>query len=191
MFTAGSVVQWLRDGLGLAPTAAAVSALAASVPDSGGVMLVPALAGLGSPHWDPLARGAILGLSRGSTKGHVARAALEAVAFRVREIAAAMEAGGTVISELRVDGGMTASDVLLQIQANALQRPVLRPAVLETTALGAARLAMEAAGVTPQIDLRYERFEPNGDLEAEFARWSAARAAVQSFGAGLARSTSS
>ena len=179
VFTAGSVVQWLRDELGLAPSAPEISALAESVDSSGGVALVPALAGLGSPHWDPSARGAILGISRGTTRAQIARAALESVAFRVREIVEAMESGGTVVSELRADGGMTSSDVLMQIQADALQRPVLRPSIQETTALGAARLAMETAGLRPQIEMGERTFMPSRELEAEFAQWTQARQAVQ------------
>ena len=180
VFTAGSVVQWLRDALRLAPTAPDISALAESANDSAGVTLVPALAGLGSPHWDSDARGAIMGITRGTTRAQIARAALESVAFRVREIVGAMESGGTVVSELRVDGGMASSDVLMQIQANALQRAVVRPSIQETTALGAARLAMETAGVEPRIEMGEQRFLPNGELEAEFAQWTRARQAVQS-----------
>ena len=180
VFTAGSVVQWLRDELGLAPSAPEISRLAASAQESGGAMLIPALAGLGSPHWDPDARGAILGITRGTTAGQIARAALESVAFRVREIVEAMESGGAPIGELRVDGGMTASDVLMQIQANALQRPIVRPAMQETTALGVARLAMDVADMSPRFEIEERRFEPEGDLEREFERWTAARRAVQS-----------
>ena len=183
VFTAGSVVQWLRDELRLARSAPEVSELAASVDSSAGVMLIPALAGLGSPHWDPHARGAILGVTRGTTAAQIARAALESVAFRVREIVETMElgeSGGSPIEELRVDGGMTSSDALMQIQANALQRPIVRPAMQETTALGVARLAMETAGLSPKFESEEQRFEPSGDLEREFERWSAARRAVQS-----------
>ena len=180
VFTAGSVVQWLRDGIGLAPTAPEVSSLAASTEHSAGVMVIPALAGLGSPHWDPDARGAILGITRGTTRTQIARAALEAVAFRVREIVEAMESRGTPIAELRVDGGMTSSDVLMQIQTNVLQRPIVRPSMQETTALGVARLAMEVAGWEPRIETEEHRFEPDGDLEHEFHRWTAARRAIQS-----------
>lgn len=180
VFTAGSVVQWLRDELELAATAPEISSLAASADSSGGISLVPALAGLGSPHWDAGARGAILGITRATTTAHIARAALEAVAFRVREIVEAMESAGTIISELRADGGMTASNALMQIQANALQRPIVRPSIQETTALGAARLAMETAGLRPQFEMDEERFLPDGELESEFARWTRARQAVQS-----------
>ncbi|MCY3569723.1 MAG: glycerol kinase GlpK [Chloroflexi bacterium] len=180
IFTAGSAIQWLRDELRLAPSAADISQLAASTESSEGVMMIPALTGLGSPHWDPDARGAILGITRGTTPAQLARAALESVAFRVREIVEAMDSGGAPIDELRVDGGMTSSDVLMQIQANALQRPIVRPAVQETTALGVARLAMNVAGIKPEIEINERRFEPNADLHSKFERWSAARRAVQS-----------
>ncbi len=182
VFTAGSVVQWLRDELGLAGSAAEISGLAATVGGSEGVVMIPALAGLGSPHWDPQARGALLGLTRGSTAAHTARAALESVAFRVREIVEAMESGSGRIGSLRVDGGMTQSDVLMQIQANALQRPIVRPEMQETTALGVAKLAMEVAGIESEFASDETRFEPNGDLDAEFLRWSVARRAVQTLG---------
>ena len=180
VFTAGSVVQWLRDELGLATSAPAISELAASVDSSSGVAMIPALSGLGSPHWDSDARGAILGITRGTTAAHVARAALESVAFRVREIVEAMESDVTSIEELRVDGGMTSSDVLMQIQTDVLQRPVIRPVMQETTALGVARLAMEVTGIRPEIALEAQTFEPTGDLERTYARWTAARRAVQS-----------
>lgn len=180
VFTAGSTIQWLRDELQLAPSAPEISELAAFTDSSAGVMVIPALAGLGSPHWQPDARGAILGITRGTTSAQVARAALESVAFRVREIVEAMESGGTSIDQLHVDGGMTSSDVLMQIQANALQRPVVRPAMQETTALGVARLAMNVAGITPEIEIDEQRFEPNADMQTVFERWSAARRAVQS-----------
>ena len=180
VFTAGSTIQWLRDELHLAPSAPEISELAASTDSSDGVMVIPALAGLGSPHWQPDARGAILGITRGTTSAQVARAALESVAFRVREIVEAMESGGTSIDQLRVDGGMTSSDVLMQIQANALQRPVVRPAMQETTALGVARLAMNVAGITPEIEIDEQRFEPNAEMQTVFEGWSAARRAVQS-----------
>ncbi len=181
VFTAGSVVQWLRDALRLADSAPGVSALAASTEDSGGVTVVPAFAGLGSPHWDPDARAAVLGLSRGSSSAQIARAALESIAFRVREIVEAMEIGSGPIDELRVDGGMTASDVMMQIQANALQRPILRPTIQETTSLGVARLAMQSAGFEAQIERSDDRFVPDGDLEAQFSAWTSARRAVQRF----------
>ncbi len=185
VFTAGSVVQWLRDQLGFAEDAAGISALAASTPDSGGVSLIPALSGIGAPHWAAAARGAIVGLSRGTTKAQIARAALEGIAFRVREIVEAMEADGTPVAELKTDGGMSESEIMLQIQANALQRPVARPQMLETTALGGARLAMQAAGVAYEgVDQAAIRFEPTADLEAAYARWASVRRAVQQLDSG-------
>ena len=183
VFTAGALVQWLRDELRLAPSAAEVSALAERASSSAGVIVIPALAGLGAPHWKPGARGAILGLSRGASAEQIARAAFEAIAFRVREVVEAMEQGGERITELRVDGGMSASRAMMQIQADALQRPVIRPAVQETTALGAMRLALRSAGVQDEIAAAETRFEPNGDLEREFERWSAARRSVAELGA--------
>jgi glycerol kinase len=143
VFIGGAVVQWLRDGLGIIRESSDVEALANSVDDSGGAFLVPAFAGLGAPHWDPYARGAIVGLTRGTTAAHIARAALEGIAFQVADLIEAMEP----ISVLRVDGGAAANDLLLQFQADILQIPVERPAVLETTALGAAYLAGLATGV--------------------------------------------
>jgi glycerol kinase len=147
IFIAGAVVQWLRDGLGLIKHSADVEKLAASVPDNGGVYLVPAFAGLGAPHWDQYARGSISGLTRGSTAGHIARAALEGIAFQVADVLSAMEAdSGIKMKELRVDGGACANDLLMQFQADLLGVPVIRPAVQETTALGAAYLAGLAVG---------------------------------------------
>ena len=153
IFIAGAVVQWLRDGLGLIDSASEVEALAASVPDNGGVYLVPAFAGLGAPHWDPYARGAILGLTRGTTAAHLARAALEGIAFQVADVLEAMEAdAGIRLAELRVDGGASKNDLLLQFQADLLRVPVVRPKVLETTALGAAYLAGLAVGFWDGLD---------------------------------------
>jgi glycerol kinase len=147
IFIAGAVVQWLRDGLGLIKKSADVEALAASVPDNGGVYLVPAFAGLGAPHWDQYARGTICGLTRGSNAGHIARAALEGIAFQVADVLAAMEADSKIkLQELRVDGGASANNVLMQFQADLLGVPVVRPKVQETTALGAAYLAGLATG---------------------------------------------
>jgi glycerol kinase len=147
VFIGGAVVQWLRDGLGLIERSADVETLAASVPDSGGVFLVPAFTGLGSPHWDAYARGTMVGLSRGTTRGHLARAALESIAFQSAELLGAMQADArTPLIELRVDGGATANDLLMQFQADLLGVPVVRPRVTETTALGAAYLAGLATG---------------------------------------------
>src|SRR4029077_10261867 len=140
--------QWLRDGLRLIKKSVDVEKLAASVPDSGGVYFVPAFTGLGAPYWDPYARGAIVGLTRGSNAGHIARAALESIAFQSAELLQEMQAdSGVRLSELRVDGGAAADDLLMQFQADLLGVPVVRPKVLETTALGAAYLAGLATGV--------------------------------------------
>ena len=148
VFMGGATVQWLRDGLGLIAQAAEVEALAASVPDNGGVYLVPAFTGLGAPHWQPHARAAIFGMSRGSNRGHLARAALEAIAYQSADVLAAMERdAGLSLSEVRVDGGAAANDLLLQFQADILGVPVVRPQVTETTALGAAYLAGLAVGL--------------------------------------------
>ncbi len=147
VFIGGAVVQWLRDGLRAIKTAADVEALAAEVPDSGGVYLVPAFAGLGAPHWDQYARGAMFGLTRGSNIAHIARAALESIAFQSAELLIAMEKDANIkLTELRVDGGATSNNLLMQIQADLLGVPVVRPKVLETTALGAAYLAGLAVG---------------------------------------------
>jgi glycerol kinase len=147
VFIAGAVVQWLRDGLGLIKSSADVEALAATVPDCGGVYLVPAFAGLGAPHWDQYARGTITGLTRGTTAGHIARAALEGIAFQVADVLEVMQAdSGIPVPELRVDGGAAANNLLMQFQADLLQVPVVRPKVAETTALGAACLAGLAVG---------------------------------------------
>ena len=147
VFVAGAAVQWLRDGLGIIRSSAEVEALAASVPDNGGVYLVPAFTGLGAPHWDPYARGALFGITRGTTAGHIARATLESIAFQTADLLEAMEAdAGTPLAELRVDGGATANDLLMQFQADLLGVPVVRPQVRETTALGAAYLAGLAVG---------------------------------------------
>ena len=147
VFAAGAVVQWLRDELKLVANAAELDALAASVPDAGGAWLVPAFAGLGAPHWDPYARGALVGLTRGTNRAHLCRAALEAIALQTVDLLVAMEKDAKLtLAELRVDGGATRSEPLLQIQADVLGRPVVRPKVSETTALGAAALAGMGVG---------------------------------------------
>jgi glycerol kinase len=147
VFIAGAVVQWLRDGLGVIRASRDVEALAASVPDNGGVYLVPAFAGLGAPHWDPYARGLIAGLTRGTTAAHIARAALEGIAYQVADLLHAMESdSGVALKELRVDGGAATNNFLMQFQADLLGVPTLRPRVAETTALGAAYLAGLAVG---------------------------------------------
>jgi glycerol kinase len=184
VFIGGAVVQWLRDGLGIIQSSADVEALAASVPDSGGVYLVPAFAGLGAPHWDAYARGAMVGLTRGTGTGHIARAAVESIAYQVADLAEAMQAdAGTPLSELRVDGGASRNDMLLQFQADLLGVSVARPEVTETTALGAAYLAGLAARVwkdTAEIarQRKVERvFEPRisrDQAKALRVRWSKA-----------------
>jgi glycerol kinase len=147
VFIGGAAVQWLRDGLGLIARSADIEALAARVPDNGGVYLVPAFAGLGAPHWDPAARGAIVGLSRGSTAAHVARAALESIAYQSADLIGAMRADfGRPLRELRVDGGASVNNPLMQFQSDLLRVPVVRPRTTETTALGAAYLAGLAVG---------------------------------------------
>ncbi len=147
IFTAGSAVQWLRDGLGLIGTAAETEALAQSVPDSGGVVFVPALAGMGAPHWQPNARGSLTGLSAGITRAHIARATLEAMGQQTADLVDALAADGVAAAGLRVDGGMVANDWLCQDLADSLGVPVERPRVIETTALGAAMLAGVGAGL--------------------------------------------
>ena len=156
VFIAGAVVQWLRDGLHAIRASGEVQALAASVPDAGGVMFVPAFTGLGAPYWKPDARGAIVGLSRGTTVAHIARAALESIAFQSAALLQSMNAdaaaaGAPPLSQLRVDGGACVNDLLMQFQADLLGIPVVRPAVIETTALGAACLAGLAAGVYDSV----------------------------------------
>ena len=147
VFIAGAAIQWLRDGLGIIERSSDVEALAASVPDSGGAFFVPALSGLGAPYWDPRARGTLVGITRGTNRAHIARAALEAIAFQSAELIEAMAAdSGIALKELRVDGGATANNLLMQMQADLLGVPVVRPKVTETTALGAAYLAGLACG---------------------------------------------
>jgi glycerol kinase len=176
VFIGGAVVQWLRDGLGLIRKASEIEALAASVPDNGGVYLVPAFAGLGAPHWDAYARGAVFGLTRGATGAHLARAALEAIALQSTDVLDAMQRDADMtLSELRVDGGAAANDLLMQIQADVLGVPVVRPRVTETTALGAAYLAGRATGYwKSDDDIRANwqvdrRFEPSMSRDAALA----------------------
>ncbi len=157
VFIGGAVVQWLRDGLRAIPSSSEVQALAESVPDAGGVIMVPAFTGLGAPYWQPESRGAIVGLTRGSTIAHIARAALESIAFQSAALLDAMSrdavaSGGVPVAELRVDGGACVNDLLMQIQADLLGIPVVRPAVIETTALGAAYLAGLQCGVYAGLD---------------------------------------
>lgn len=186
VFVAGALVQWLRDGLGLIRQAADIETLAASVPDSGGVHIVPAFTGLGAPYWDADARGAILGLTRGSRAAHIARAALEAIALQTAELFVAMQSDSAqALSELRVDGGASTNDLLMQMQADLLGVPVVRPRVSETTALGAACLAGLAAGVWPDLATlgtiwqRARVFEPQMGRDEAQARLVTWRRAVQ------------
>src|SRR5579862_1457784 len=184
VFTGGAVVQWLRDGLRLVRSADEVNLLANSVADNGGVYLVPAFAGLGAPHWDAYARGAMFGLTRGSTGGHLARAALESIAYQSAEVLAAMEADARIkLAELRVDGGATANNLLMQFQADLLGVPVVRPKVLETTALGAAYLAGLAVGywrdpaevsANWKADRRFEPAMSRDQAQALTAEWKKA-----------------
>ncbi|MCR6660127.1 MAG: glycerol kinase [Asticcacaulis sp.] len=181
VFVAGALVQWLRDGLGIIRSSGEIESLAASVPDSGGVALVPAFVGLGAPHWDPYARGTIIGLTRGSTKAHIARAALEAIAFQSAEVLEAMISdSGVGLTELRVDGGASHNNLLMQFQADILGVPVVRPKITETTALGAAYLAGLAVGYWRSTDaLRAQWlvdrvFEPvmgTDERQARMVRW--------------------
>jgi len=180
VFVAGAAVQWLRDGLGIIGTAGETEALAASVADTGGVYLVPAFVGLGAPYWDPYARGTLVGLTRGTTRAHIARAALEAIAYQSRDVLDAMTDDAALsIRTLRVDGGAAANDFLCQFQADLLGVDVLRPSVTETTGLGAAYLAGVGAGLWKVADLagRWRldrRFTPrlhDGAREAAYAGW--------------------
>jgi glycerol kinase len=192
IFIGGAVVQWLRDNLKLIGSSAEVEALAASVPDSGGVVFVPAFVGLGAPHWDPHASGMLIGLRRGTSPGHIARAALESIAFQVADVLEAVQSETTPLAALRVDGGAAVNNLLMQFQADVLGVPVVRPLVTETTALGAAYLAGLATGfwANPE-ELRAKRqggarFEPRMDA-AERAgrrgRWQRAVERAKGWGA--------
>jgi glycerol kinase len=184
VFMGGATVQWLRDGLGIIRQSADVEALALSVPDSGGVMLVPAFVGLGAPHWDAYARGAIVGMTRGTTAAHIARAAVEAIAYQSAELLAAMQKDAAVaVHEVRADGGAARNDLLMQFQADLLGVPVIRPRVTETTALGAAYLAGLAVGFWGSIDeiaaqwqaeRRFDPHMPAARREEAMARWAKA-----------------
>jgi len=186
VFVGGAVVQWLRDGLRAIGGSGEVQALAESVPDAGGVMFVPAFAGLGAPYWRPDARGALLGLTRGTTQAHIARAALESIAFQSAAVLAAMNADvgeAARLAELRVDGGASANDLLMQFQADLLGIPVLRPRVIETTALGAALLAGLGTGLyaSPdevgeiwQLDRAFEPRMSRDEAGARLAQWDRA-----------------
>ncbi len=183
IFVTGAAVQWLRDGLGIIGQAAEVEALACSVPDSGGLVFVPALTGLGAPDWDPQARGAVFGITRGTTRAHVARATLEAIAFEVRDVVDVMTGDARLpLGELSVDGGASTNDLLCQLQSDQLGVPVRRPQVTETTALGAAFLAGLATGVWSSTDELKEtwrldrRFDPRQGArdDGQHQRWRVA-----------------
>lgn len=167
VFTAGALVQWLRDQLHMISSSADIEALAESVPDNGGVTFVPALSGLGAPYWDPHATGAIIGITRGTNKGHIARAALEAIALRSRDIIIEMQKdAGVDFKSLKVDGGASNNDLLMQIQADLIDAEVIRPKVTETTALGAAFLAGLATGFWPSIDTLKDLWEEDKRFES-------------------------
>jgi glycerol kinase len=184
VFIAGAVVQWLRDGLGLIRSSADVERLAATVPDSDGVVIVPAFTGLGAPHWDPYARGALFGVTRGTTAGHLARAALESMAFQTRDLLEAMQRdAGIRLDMLKVDGGASVNDLLMQFQADILDAAVRRPMVAETTALGAAYLAGLSVGYWNGLDdiaqnwALDREFRPqmeSEDRRRRYARWTRA-----------------
>lgn len=194
VFIGGAVVQWLRDGLEIIRKSSDVSALAATVPDNGGVYLVPAFAGLGAPHWDSDARGMMIGLTRGTSKGHIARAAIESIAFQVADLVSAMQAdSGLPLPEMRVDGGASKDDLLMQFQADLLGVPLVRPAETETTALGAAYLAGLATGVwkgtdelvaLQKIDRRYEPNMPREKVAALRKQWQRAVERAQAWDRG-------
>jgi glycerol kinase len=181
VFIGGAVVQWLRDGLGLIRESADVERLAATVPDNGGVYLVPAFAGLGAPHWDAYARGTIVGLTRGTTAGHLARAAVESIAYQVTDLLDAVHRdSGIALGELRVDGGAARNDALMQFQADVLGVPVVRPQVTETTAIGAAYLAGLGVGFWRsqdeiarqwQAERRFEPAMPRAAADQLLDRW--------------------
>ncbi len=184
VFMGGALVQWLRDGLGIIREVGEVEALARSVEDAGGVIVVPAFTGLGAPHWDASARGLIIGLTRGTTRAHLARAALEGIAFQIADVLDAMAAdAGRRIASLRVDGGAAANDLLMQIQADLLQTPLCRPAALERTARGAAALAGLAIGLwrdraelaaLPETSQSFAPSLPRSSVARQVARWRAA-----------------
>src|SRR5207302_6999777 len=181
IFVTGAAIQWLRDGLGIIKDSAETGPLAASIDDSEGVYLVPAFTGLGSPWWDPYARGTIVGLTRGVGRAHLARAVVEAMAYQTRDVVEAMSAAsGHTVRTLRADGGASAMDILLQLQADQLQVPVARPTVQETTALGAAYLAGLAEGVWGslddltnywQLDAEFAPSITKGTADAKHAQW--------------------
>ncbi|MFI4876524.1 MAG: FGGY family carbohydrate kinase, partial [Blastopirellula sp. JB062] len=181
VFVAGAVVQWLRDGLGIIETSEAVEPLAMTVEDNGGVYFVPAFVGLGAPYWDPRARGALLGLTRGTNAGHIARAAIESMAYQTRDLVEAMQRdAGVPLAQLQVDGGAAVNDDLMQFQSDLLGTTVRRPEVFETTALGAAYLAGLAVGYWDdldalkrnwQLDRQFTPYAPKNQVEHLYGQW--------------------
>ena len=194
VFIAGAAIQWLRDGLGILRSAAESETLARSVADTGGVYFVPAFVGLGAPYWDMYARGAIVGLTRGTTAAHLTRAALEAIAYQSRDVLDAMTAdAGVAADELRVDGGAAANDLLCQFQADILDVAVLRPRVIETTSLGAAYLAglgvglwrtLDEVGRRWAVERRFEPTLPAAERAERYAGWRRAVERTRGSGAG-------
>jgi glycerol kinase len=182
VFVSGAVVQWLRDGLGFFRVAPMIEPLAASAPDSSGVTLVPAFTGLGAPHWEPDARGMMLGLTRGTTDAQIARAALESIALQSRDVLLAMEQdSGETLTELRVDGGASRNNLLMQIQADVLRRPVVRPAITELTAYGAALMAGVGCGhiaiddlPSPSIDRTFDPQMKESECRMLIEQWECA-----------------
>lgn len=190
VFMAGAIVQWLRDGLGIVQNSSDVEQLASLVPDCDGVVLVPAFTGLGAPYWDSEARGMLTGMTRGTNRSHIARAALEAIAFQVADVLAAMQQDARgPLTELRVDGGASGNDMLMQFQADLLGVPVLRPVVRETTALGAALMAGLGVGVFDstdelaglwQLERRFEPSMSQAVRDEHLDRWHRAVARARS-----------
>jgi glycerol kinase len=195
VFVTGAAIQWLRDGLGLLESAAQAEELARSVPDNGGVYFVPAFTGMGAPYWDPYARATIAGMTRGTTRAHIVRAALEAMGFQCAEVIAAMrEDAGLTLQELRVDGGASRNGVAMQFQADILGTPVVRPTEIETTALGAAYLAGLQAGVWKSLDEVRSQWRPDGrfvpampqpERERHLARWHQAVECARGWARGM------
>jgi glycerol kinase len=197
VFVTGAAVQWLRDGLGLLDNAAQSEALAGSVADSGGVVFVPALTGLGAPDWDPDARGAIFGITRGTTRAHLVRATLEAITFEVRDVCGVLaEVAGARPAAVKADGGASMNNLLMQLQADQLGVPVERPVVAETTALGAGFLAGLATGVwssadelaaTWRLDRRFTPASGHADGDAAYTRWREAVARSRGWASATSR----
>ncbi len=180
IFIGGAVVQWLRDGLGIIKSSSEVEALAASVEDNGDVFFVPAFTGMGAPHWDQYARGLMVGISRGTNRGHIARAALEGIAYQTMDVLNVMNKDtGMDVKELRVDGGAVANNLLMQFQADILGIPVVRPEIVETTALGAAYLAGLATGYWDNIEELKQQWKVNREFNGTMDNETAGRLRVK------------